>query len=265
MIILEKVLEKKNFGIPVTILTVFAYLIGYSLTRNLTGTLLVAFLFAALVFTFQFDNKVKNAVKYSYIIAVIIHLIYLVFDLFEVFISIVFGGKFTGLNSLDIYDYNEFRRVLSFLYTYGLLIVNGLVIVIFGILILKALLRNDVKIDFIDDIFAPKQPKPPVKPRPAKGQSPMHSKPVQTKPPVQPSVQAPRQVNDQTSMDTKPVQAQEVIRPQESEEDQVPVQTQTADQPQTPLKHNPERCSNCGRVNHKGAIYCASCGSKLIN
>ena len=39
----------------------------------------------------------------------------------------------------------------------------------------------------------------------------MHSKPVQTKPPVQPSVQAPRQVNDQTSMDTKPVQAQEVI------------------------------------------------------
>lgn len=149
---MEKLHEKKNFGIPVTLLTLFAYLIGYSLTKSISGTLLVAILFAGIVFGFQFDDKVKNAVKNSYVVGIMIQLIYFLIQLIESLINTVNGGKInTSFNSLSdlFYGYTSALNVMSFIS----FLVNAFVIVIYSIFIIMALMGKDVNIGFISNIF----------------------------------------------------------------------------------------------------------------
>lgn len=112
---------------PVIILNILAYLIGYSLTRSLSGTLLIAVLFTITVFSMNFDDKVKNAIKHSYIFATYVLLVYFIFDIFESFISMFYSGRLPSLSSYPdgYFGLGFIPRALTFLYTYGMIIVDS--------------------------------------------------------------------------------------------------------------------------------------------
>ena len=163
---MEKLYEKKNFGIPVIILTLLAYFIGYSFTLDYSN-LLVAVIFAILVFSFQFDEKVKSAVKQSYIIAFLVNLIYLGFDMLY---------QLTQITTTTDYNYNHFQSVISIIYKYGISIFRIGVVIIFFVFLLNSFMRKDTKINFISKILGEGTPKPaPVYPQqgPMMGQPPI--------------------------------------------------------------------------------------------
>lgn len=236
---MEKFYERKNFGIPVTILVLLAYFIGYSMTRSLSGTLLVAILFAGAVFSLHFDDRVKNAIKHSYIFATIVHLVYFVFEIFLKLITAVFGGRVSALSSMNemLYGVGFFQRGLNVLYSLGLFIVEVAVIVIFALFIIMTLMKKDVNIGLVANILGDAPPKPKNQPptyQNQQGQQNQYQSPVA--PPVAPP-QAP-------------------VAPPAA-----PPQAPVA--PQEPTIGNNGGCSNCGHVNPNEAVFCASCGAKL--
>lgn len=177
---MEKLYKKKNFGIPATILLILTYLIGYSLTQSLSGTLLVALLFAFAVFTFDFDDKVKNAVKHSYIFATIGKLLLLMFEIVNTISTVFMGGRIT-INSISdmFYGYGFFSRVLSFLFATGLLVVNVAIIVVFALCIIMALLDKEVNIGFVANILGEK-------PKKEENEQPTYNQNIPPVPPVGP-------------------------------------------------------------------------------
>lgn len=248
---MEKFYEKKNLGVPVTILVILAYFIGYSLTRSMSGTLLVAVLFAGVVFSLQFDDRVKNAVKHSYIFAALVQLVYMLFNVFETFISIFTSGRVDGY-----YVFGFIPRALTFLYTYGLILVNIAVVAVFALFIIMALLKKDLNIGLVSSILgdAPSKPK---KQKPTYNQHQV--------PPVAPYNQAPvappqAPVNPQAPVAPKAPVAppQAPVNPQAPVAPKAPVAP-----PQAPAMKADGGCHNCGHVNVSDAAFCASCGSKL--
>ena len=159
--IMERLSEKRNLGIPATILCVIAYLIGYLLSNSLSGGLLVAVLFAVAVFGFQCDERVKNAVKQSYIIATLVQLINLIFTVLEYFFELVTPQEFSvnnvyniNLEELkDVYDLNAFQNALQYILKYGKSIVDFAVVVVFIIFIIQALRNRELKFGFIQKLL----------------------------------------------------------------------------------------------------------------
>ena len=243
---MEKLLEKKNFGIPVTILSILAYLIGYSLTQSLSGTLLVAVLFAFVVFSFNFDLKVKNAVKNAYIFAAIVRLVLFFFDIFGSIVNTVMGGRYSISSINDyFYDYNFFKRFLSYFHSYGLLLVEIAVIVIFALCILMTLLDKDINIGFVGTIVGDK-PKKPKYHQPQQPQQPTYYQ------------QAPNQAPPAPGAQPAPAF-------QPAPQVQQAVQEQAATQAPAPgtTTAKGKFCSNCGKENVSGAVFCAGCGTKF--
>lgn len=240
---MEKYYEKKNFGIPVIILNILAYLIGYSLTRSLSGTLLIAVLLVGVVFSFQFDNKVKNAIIHSYIIATYFILIGFAFDILESFIGIFSNGRLASMNTFgDIsYGLGIVPRVLTFLYTYSMIIVDIAAVVVFGLFVLMTLLGKEINLSFVKKIFKERQPK---KNNPAPVQQAPYQQPVNQQPVTPPAAQAT---------------VQQPVTPPAA---QAPVQ-QPVTPPPTPVRLAPGVCANCGNANGSDSKFCASCGSKL--
>lgn len=283
--------EKKNFGIPVTILVVFAYLIGYALTRNLSGTLLVAVLFAAAVFTFQFDDRVKNAVKNSYVIAIISELVYLILQVIESLISLISGGRFvTSFSSLDdIFSYGFGQTSINFLYTLLEFLVNAAVIVIFAICIIMSLTGKDDKIGIASNILG-EGPKKPHNPNPTYnpyGNNPNYNQPNFNQGYNQPNYNQPNfnqtnntqpnynqsnynQQNNTQPNNNQPVYSQQIYSQpgdNQSNLNQSPVPpVAPSNQASKDSQANVNQalvCPNCGRVNNSEAIFCGSCGTKL--
>lgn len=157
---MEKFTEKRNFGIPATILCLLAYLIGYELANSFSGGLLVAVLFAVIVFGFQFDDRVRNAVKQSYIVAVLINLISFCFTLLEYVIELITPQEFNAgfaYNSnikdlADTYDLNAFQNILVYILKYGKSILEVAVVVIFVIFIIQALQGKALKLNFVNKL-----------------------------------------------------------------------------------------------------------------
>lgn len=155
---MEKLTEKKNFGVPATILCVLAYLIGFVLADNLTGGLLVGLIFAVIVFGFQFDDRVKSAVKQAYIIAILINVIHFCFTLLEYFVELVtpqeFDASFVYSNNLkdlaDTYDLNAFQNALQYVLKYGRSIVEVAVVIVFVIFLIQALRGREFKFGFVN-------------------------------------------------------------------------------------------------------------------
>ena len=263
---MEKFYEKKNLGVPVTIPIVLAYLIGYSLTRSLSGTLLVAVLFGGAVFSLQFDDGVKNAVKHAYIFAAIVQLIYFAFNIFESFISIFLNGRAPSMSSFQdgFYGFGFIPRLLTFLYTYGLILVNIAVVVIFGLFIVMTLFRKDIKIRIVARILG-ETPAKPKKQQPTYNQNNVPPMPYGQQP-AQPYAQPP--VNQQQPVTQQP--AQPYTQPPVSQQ---PPVTQQPAQPyvQAPVSQQPpvtqpkldRVCTNCGTLNKSEAKFCVSCGSNL--
>lgn len=244
---MEKFYEKKNLGIPTTILVILSYLIGYSLTRSLSGTLLVAVLFAGAVFSLEFDDRVKNAVKHAYIFAVYAQLIYILLDIFESLVNLVYGGRYTsGAYANMFFELNFLQKALNFLYTYGVIIINIAVIVIFGLFIVMSLLNKDLNLFCVKGVLGEGKAKPK-KEQPVPPVSPVAPPPVAPVPPVAPQASAP------APAPIPPVAPQ---APQASAPAPAPVPPAA---PQKPAG----TCSNCGKVNSSQAKFCAACGSKL--
>lgn len=247
---MEKFYEKKNLGIPTTILVILSYLIGYSLTRSLSGTLLVAVLFAGAVFSLEFDDRVKNAVKHAYIFAVYAQLIYILLDIFESLVNLVYGGRYTsGAYANMFFELNFLQKALNFLYTYGVIIINIAVIVIFGLFIVMSLLNKDLNLFCVKGVLGEGKAKPK-KEQLVPPVSPVAPPPVAPVPPVAP--QAP-QASAPAPAPIPPVAPQ---APQASAPAPAPVPPAA---PQKPAG----TCSNCGKVNSSQAKFCAACGSKL--
>ena len=184
-----KFYEKKNLGIPVTILTLLAYFIGYSLTRSLSTTLLVAVLFAGAVFSLDFDDRVKNAVKHSYIFATLFYLLYLAFDVLEYLTSMFSGGNLPSINSFKdvFFGLGIIPRALTAICTYGMIFVNIAVVVMYGIFLLMSILNKDVNMSFVKKILGEAPAKP--KNQALLAQAP--AAPVNQQPAKQPAPQAP--------------------------------------------------------------------------
>lgn len=132
---MDKLLEKKNLGIPATLLAVFAYLIGYYIAESFGG-FFVALVFAAVVFALDFDDKVKTAIKQAYILGLIFRLIYLVLEIVD---------QLASLSSRIHILY----RIFNGLYSYASILFSILVIVVFALLALTALFNKELKINFI--------------------------------------------------------------------------------------------------------------------
>lgn len=229
VIFMDKFYEKKNLGMPVIMLIVLSYFIGYSLTRSLSGTLLIAVLFAGAVFSLQFDERVKNAVKHSYIFATYFYLIGFVFDILKSFTAMFYSGRIPTLSSLTdvFYGYGIVSRALTFIHTYGLIVVDIAVVVIFGLFILMSLLNKDINLMFVKKT--------------------MGDAPSKAKRQPAPSPQAP------------PVNQQPVPTPQAQPVNQQPVPAPQAQ----PVQKVSGTCPSCGKVNNANAKFCAACGSKL--
>jgi len=238
---MEKLMEKRNLGIPVTILTLLAFFIGYWLTVDYS-ILLVAVLFAALVFSFQFDDKVKTAVKQSYIICFITNIVFMG-------LKIIF--HFSELVTPYDYETSKLQTVFENIYRYGLIIVNIAVIIVYILFFIYALMKKDIKISFVSNILGEGIPKP--QPMYQQPMQPMYQQPGQ---PVQPQIyNQPQQqpIFNQPSQQPAPVYQQ----PQQPVQ-QPPTPAQPVVQPSPGIK-----CTKCGTENKVGAIFCASCGAKL--
>lgn len=116
------------------------------------------------------------------------------------------------------------------LYTYANSIFTMFVIIVFAILIILALCKKDTKINFLLSIIGEGAPKP----------QPMYQQPI---PPMQPM---PQQMPPQQM--PGPMYQQPVP----------PMPQQSA--PAAPAQPT---CPKCGTINHPGAAFCASCGTKL--
>lgn len=232
-----KFYEKKNLGIPVTILTLLAYFIGYSLTRSLSTTLFVAVLFAGAVFSLDFDDRVKNAVKHSYIFATLFYLLYLAFDVLEYLTSMFSGGNLPSINSFKdvFFGLGIIPRALTAICTYGMIFVNIAVVVMYGIFLLMSILNKDVNMSFVKKILGEAPAKP--KNQALLAQAP--AAPVNQQPAKQPAPQAPA-VNQQPAQQSAPA-------------------------PQAPpVQEAKGTCPGCGTVNASDAKFCGSCGYKLM-
>lgn len=138
---MEKFFEKKNLGIPATLLVLIAYFIGYYISNNLGG-LLVAVLFGAIVFTFDFDEKVKTAVKQSYVVGLIFTLIYMFVGVLYQFIDIIN----TLIGSNDPYHIQTFfNNAYTIIYN----ILNVVVVIVFALLIMASFSNKEVKMNFV--------------------------------------------------------------------------------------------------------------------
>ncbi len=181
--IMEKFSEKRNMGVPATILCVLAYLIGYLLTNSLSGGLLVAVLFGAAVFGFQCDDRVKNAVKQSYIIAALVQLVYLFFTVLEYFVELVTPQEFDVQNvynySLeelkDLHDLNAFQNALQYILKYGKSVIEFIVVIIFILFIVQALRNREFKFNFVHKLLGEAPVGAPVYQQPR----PTYQQPVQ--------------------------------------------------------------------------------------
>lgn len=244
---MEKILEKRNLGIPATLLTFFAFFIGYGMTQSYS-VILVAVLYAILVFSLQFDDKVKAAVKQSYIISFIATLAYLVMDVFDNFLSIVSPG--------DI-NINLFQRAFSRVYNVGRDLINVAIIVIFIIFMIFALFRKDMKIGIVSNVLGEGTPKPKPAPQPAPQQNYQQPQQYQQYQQSQATPVQPQPIPQQHQQ-AAPQQYQQVSQPVYQ---QAPVQPAPAAQPAQAEQAN--RCSRCGEVNAPEAVFCATCGNKL--
>ncbi len=158
---MEKLSEKRNMGVPATILCLLAYLIGYLLTYSLSGGLLVAVIFAAAVFGFQCDDRVKNAIKQSYVIAVLVQLVYFIFTLLEDFVELVTPQEFNVQNVYsmnledlkDIHDLNAFQNVLQYILKYGKSVLEFIVVIVFVLFIIQALRNKEFKFAFVHKLL----------------------------------------------------------------------------------------------------------------
>ncbi len=160
--IMEKFSDKRNLGVPATILCVLAYMVGYLLTYSLEGGLLVAVIFAAVVFGLQCDDRVKNAVKQSYIVAALVQLISLCFTVLGYFIDLVTPQGYNvntkiysyALDYLkDEYDLNAFQNALQYIYKYGRSVLNFVVVLVFLLFIIQTLRNKEFKLNFVHKIL----------------------------------------------------------------------------------------------------------------
>ena len=147
-----------------------------------------------------------------------------------------YGGSMPSLDNFQgrlRYAFNFLPRALTFINTYGLIIVDISLVVIFGLFILMSLLNKDMNLFCVRKVLGEAPPKPK-QPAPAPAPQQQASQPV--------SAPAPQQ------------QAQV----------QQPVPTPApARVEQTPEQKVNGACANCGKVNNPEAKFCASCGSKL--
>lgn len=259
---MEKLLEKRNFGVPVTLLTFLSYLIGYSLTVTF-NSLVVAILFAFIVFSFQFDDKVKSAVKQSYIICFIANLVYLGFEILN---------QFTELMTRPDYDYNFIQASFHNIYRYGLALIHMAVIVIYLLFLIFALLRKDMTMGFVSSILGEGQKAKPVY------QQPMpqaHNQPQSVHPQQQPQAVHPQQPQQPMYTQSVPQPIPQPIPQQGYQQSnqapmsayqnpsQQPVQMQQQPIPPAQQPAPGAKCMKCGTVNPSGALYCASCGARI--
>jgi len=220
---MEKAFEKRNLGIPATLLCVMAYIVGYAFTRSF-AVLFAALLFAVVVFTFQFEDKVKTAIKQAYVIAFFVFLGDLFFEILNNILLMI-------TISSEILD--KVYNIINGIY-------NITVIVIFGLFVILAILNKEAKLNFISKMLGEIVP---VKPQPvyqqAVYQQPMYQQPMQQ--PIQPMQQPIQQMQ-------QPVQ-QPVI--------------QSIQQPIQQSQQNVVVCPVCGMKNQPEAAFCAKCGTKL--
>lgn len=226
---MEKLFEKKNLGIPTALLVLISYFIGYYFSSDLSG-LLIALIFGFTVFALNFDDKVKIAIKQSYVVGLAFALIYMFTGILNQFNNTI-SAITNYQNPLHIQTiFNDLFAVVNNL-------LNVADIIIFAILIIMAFAGKEVKLGFISGILGEgvKKQNPPVH------QQQVPPAPVQYQQPIQ---------------QPAPMQYQQPIQP-------APIQNQ---QPVSPVNQQPAggcTCQSCGTVNKEGALFCSTCGQKL--
>ncbi|MDF2541616.1 MAG: hypothetical protein K0S47_1334 [Herbinix sp.] len=263
-----QMLEKKNFGVPATLLSIITYVMGYSLSQFNYSTLIIAIPFAIMVFAFPFEDKVRNAVKQAYLLAFFAMILYLALEAYYNVISIMSPAENTSYSIFNIYN------ILYNFYKYATNIFKIASTVIFLVFILSSILKKELKFEFLLKIYEEALPKqapysvrqPVYQPGNQQGGFPVQQ-------PNQPMYQQP----GQSIHGVKPVQSVPTGPQMNSGQGQsyAGQQVQSAQPQQStylnqPLQSAPQNnqsqgipCPSCHTVNGPGAAFCSKCGTKL--
>lgn len=176
---MEKLFERKNLGIPAALLVLISYFIGYYFSSDLSG-LLVAVIFGLIVFALDFDDKVKTAVKQSYVVGLAFALIYML-----VGILYQFSNMITTITNYQ--NPLHIQTIFNDLYVIIHNLLNVADILVFAILIIMSFAGKGIHMGFISGMLGDK----PKKQNPPAFQQPIQPAPVQYQPPVTPVNQQP--------------------------------------------------------------------------
>lgn len=137
---MDKLIEKKNFGIPSSILCIIAYVLGFNVANLSVYVLLPLFIFVTAVFAFNFEDRVVIALKQSLVFGFIAYIIGLCLSAYDNLIILI--------RPLDYSSYSAegLHYVLAKISVICANVLDIAVIVVFAVLILSALLHKDVKI-----------------------------------------------------------------------------------------------------------------------
>lgn len=127
--------EKKNLGIPVNLMVFLSYLIGYYLSNNLSA-LFVSVITAAIVFSFDFDDRVKVAITQSYLLAFVFQLFFGLLNVLLLTENLSAYWKIFAIPDIDI------------LYQIGTNGLSILLFIVYFIFIISALVGKDIILGF---------------------------------------------------------------------------------------------------------------------
>lgn len=140
-------LTKKNFGIPVGLLSSIAVLLGYGLYSNTLTLLLATIIFAGVVFLFDFDEVVKATLKKSVMIAIYGRIISICIGVLNTILSWFSNAAYSDSEGIRT-TYKVFNKILDVAGDCA----NFAFLIIFIVLLLAAMKGKvaSIKVDLSD-------------------------------------------------------------------------------------------------------------------
>lgn len=148
---MQNYLSKENLGLPTSVGCIIAVLAGYGIYSS-AAYLWIAALIAVVVYSLNFDVKIKTTLKQSYTVAAFLTILRWAVAAVGVFLN-----WFMPAVSYDPDSFKEsFRKVLTKVLSILDETVTIVVLVIFAILLLRAVLGKSANISALDRVTAEK-------------------------------------------------------------------------------------------------------------
>lgn len=150
---MQSYLAKRNLGLPVSVACMLAIFLGYALSNSFTYIWVTAVI-GAVIFSLDFDEKIRKVFKQCISVAAIAHILsWVIFALNRV-VSWIRPSTFSDSKFYEVMTKisNGFGKIVTVLGD----CVDIVVIVIFIILLISALSGKDAKIAALDKVTSEK-------------------------------------------------------------------------------------------------------------